>query len=300
MSRRRRPSGRPPRTRFASPRVARVLRGWGAACLLGLAACGSSEQATPTAPSPTEPRAGSQAPPAGPVAEAPAGDVAAAGPADAACASVIVVAFQGATHAPASVTRTEAEARARAEDLLRRLEAGEAFGAVAREASDAASSGPRGGLLGTYALDAWPAAHAPIRDAVWALRVGETSEVLRAPYGWVVARRCPVEWVHTRHVLVRFAGARNAGPEITRSRDEARIAAHALWNELQAPGADFGALARARSEDASAARGGDLGVTGRGGLAEAYEVEAYALSPGGISLPVETEFGFHLIQRLPD
>ena len=101
-----------------------------------------------------------------------------------------------------------------------------------------------------------------------------------------------------RHILIRFAGARNAPPEITRTRDEARAAIDAVRAELVG-GADFQALARARSEDGSSERGGDVGTRGRGRMAEAYEMAAYALAEQEISVVVETEFGFHVIQRLP-
>ncbi|UJR83111.1 peptidylprolyl isomerase [Sandaracinus amylolyticus] len=218
-----------------------------------------------------------------------------------ACARVIVVAWSGASHAPASITRTQDEARARAEQLRTGLVAGnDDLATLARTESDAASSGPRGGLLGTYTREDWPAAHEPIRDAIWALRTGAISDVLEAPYGYVVAQRCPVEHVHTRHVLVRYAGARNAGAEITRTREEAEARARELLARAQAPGADFAAIAREESEDASAERGGDVGVTGRGRLAQAYEDAAYALDENGIAGPIESEFGFHVIQRLPE
>jgi peptidyl-prolyl cis-trans isomerase SurA len=255
-----------------------------------LFACSGGEQTSSAAPTATPAPALAPAPTAPEERAAPANDEA--------CARVIVVAWQGAEHAPANVTRSEEDARVRAEQLLSRLEAGEDFAEVARAESDARSSGPRGGLIGTYLRSEWPAAHEPIRDAIFALRVGETSPVLHAPYGWVIARRCPVEHVHTRHILIRYAGARNAGPEITRTREEARAIADRLRNQLEASPADFAALARMYSEDASAERGGDVGITGRGRLAEPYEQAAFALQPHEIAGPVETEFGFHVIQRL--
>lgn len=215
-----------------------------------------------------------------------------------ACARVIVVAWRGAVAASDDITRSETEARARAEQLLERLSAGEDFAELARAESDASSSGPRGGLLGTYTQDAFPAAHEPIRDAIFALSVDQTSDILRAPYGWVIARRCPVEKVHTRHILVRYRGARRAGDDITRSEDEARALALDLRRRLDAPDADFAALAREHSEDDSAERGGDLGPVGRGLLAPEYEQTAFGLGENEISQPVHTEFGFHIIQRL--
>ena len=47
-------------------------------------------------------------------------------------------------------------------------------------------------------------------------------------------------------------------------------------------------------------RGGDIGSQGRGLLALPYETALFALQPGGRSAVVETDFGFHVIERLPD
>ena len=97
---------------------------------------------------------------------------------------------------------------------------------------------------------------------------------------------------------MRFAGARNAPPEITRTHDEAQALAGELRARLAAAGADFEAIARETSEDGSRERGGDMGWLGRGRLAPAYENAAFALAVGAVSEPIETEFGFHVIQRV--
>lgn len=62
---------------------------------------------------------------------------------------------------------------------------------------------------------------------------------------------------------------------------------------------DFAAMARQYSEDpGSAANGGDLGFFNRGELAPEYEATALGLKQGEISDPVESMFGFHMIQML--
>ena len=73
-----------------------------------------------------------------------------------------------------------------------------------------------------------------------------------------------------------------------------------LRAQVMAEGADFAAIARAESEDSSAEEGGDLGMVGRGLLAQPYEEAAWALDENAISDVVQSEFGFHVIQRLPD
>lgn len=64
-------------------------------------------------------------------------------------------------------------------------------------------------------------------------------------------------------------------------------------------GTDFEMLARKYSEEpAATSTGGNLGFQSRGDLVPAYEAAALKLEPGEISQPVETEFGFHLIQMI--
>ena len=59
----------------------------------------------------------------------------------------------------------------------------------------------------------------------------------------------------------------------------------------------FEQLAKRYSQDpGSARRGGELGFYGRGELAPEFEAAALSMSPDQISMPIETQFGFHLIQ----
>ena len=79
--------------------------------------------------------------------------------------------------------------------------------------------------------------------------------------------------------------------DATRQLAEARA-------EIEA-GADFAAKAKELSEDAgSAPSGGDLGAAGKGVFVPAFEEALWALAPGKMSDPVETEFGVHLIQLI--
>ncbi len=62
-------------------------------------------------------------------------------------------------------------------------------------------------------------------------------------------------------------------------------------------GESFGALAKRYSQDpGSAANGGQLGFYSRGELAPEYEAASLSMEPGGLSMPIETQFGYHLIQ----
>lgn len=79
---------------------------------------------------------------------------------------------------------------------------------------------------------------------------------------------------------------------------EAKQKALAILDSIRA-GKDFAEMAKKYSEDpGSAAQGGDLGFTKRGTLVPEYEAAAFALRVGQISEPVETVFGYHIIQLL--
>ena len=83
-----------------------------------------------------------------------------------------------------------------------------------------------------------------------------------------------------------------------------REAAEAARARVTEGGEDFAAVAREVSTDEStAANGGDLGWFTREEMVAPFAEAAFALEPGAISEPVETEFGWHVIQvteRDPD
>ena len=99
------------------------------------------------------------------------------------------------------------------------------------------------------------------------------------------------EQVRARHILIKLQ---------PQADDEKRDAAIKLLTEIRqniGSVADFESLAREKSEDSSAARGGDLGYFQRGQMVKPFEQAAFDLAePGDISEIVESRFGLHLIQ----
>ena len=62
-------------------------------------------------------------------------------------------------------------------------------------------------------------------------------------------------------------------------------------------GADFAKLAKANSEDASSAQGGDLGFFARGAMVKPFEDAAFSLKKGELYPElVQSQFGYHIIQ----
>lgn len=252
----------------------------------------------PTATAPAEPakepaEPAEPAPPPPPALEEPANP-------DEACGQILVVSYKGAKFAEASISRDKAAAAARAAELLKKVKDGADFAELAKSESDAPSSAPRGGIMGAFHKAQWPELHAPLKEPLFGLKVYELAEQpVETDYGYVLLRRCKVERARSRHILIRYQGASRAGPEIERTKEQALARAQELRKRLS-DGADFADLAKEASDDASAASGGDLGSQARGRLALAYEQALFSLEPGHISQPIESEFGYHIIQRMPD
>ncbi|MDB4880962.1 MAG: PpiC-type peptidyl-prolyl cis-trans isomerase [Gemmatimonadetes bacterium] len=93
-----------------------------------------------------------------------------------------------------------------------------------------------------------------------------------------------------RHILLLVP--QGAAPA---AKDSIRRRADAL--RAQATPANFADLARRNSQDNSAAQGGDLGVFPRGAMVKPFADAVAALKPGEISPVVETQFGYHIVQR---
>ncbi len=90
-----------------------------------------------------------------------------------------------------------------------------------------------------------------------------------------------------RHILIAQQ-AGDAAAQLTLAQD--------LLAQLRA-GADFAELAQAHSKDpGSADMGGDLGWMEQSAFVKPFADAAFELEVGGLSEPVQTEFGYHLIQ----
>jgi parvulin-like peptidyl-prolyl isomerase len=107
----------------------------------------------------------------------------------------------------------------------------------------------------------------------------------------------PAKEFAARHVLVAWKGAGRSGA--TRTKEEARARAEEALAELRKPGADFADVSNRYSDDAAAkTQGGFLGIFERGTMVPVFQSAVESLPEGGISGVVESDFGFHLIQRL--
>lgn len=125
------------------------------------------------------------------------------------------------------------------------------------------------------ALDALPPAPAPEADYLRTIYEAEKA-----------TRFSTTEERRARHILINFGA----------DKDAAKQRAQSLATRI-ANGTDFAALAADQSEDpGSKNKGGDLGWVKRGQMVPRFEEALFALAPGAVSPPVETEFGWHLIK----
>jgi len=182
--------------------------------------------------------------------------------------------------------------RARGEQALGQLKTGADFRQIAASFSDAPDA-LQGGVMG------WrDAARLPelFLEAVRKLQPGGTSELLRSANGFHILRlnerrgsTAPVivRQTRARHILIR---TNELVPEA-----EARRRLASIKERLENKG-DFAQLARQYSEDSSNARGGELGWLSPGDTVPEFERAMNALEPGQVSEPVQSPFGWQLIQ----
>ena len=185
--------------------------------------------------------------------------------------------------------------RARAEEALAQLAKGADFRQIAASYSEAPDA-LQGGSMGWRPGDRLPTI---FFDAIKSMKPGDVSPILRSSNGFhivkLIERRgtetaaMTVQQTRARHILIRT----NELVSEAEARNRLRILKERVENK-----ADFAELARVHSDDASAAKGGDLGWIMPGDTVPEFERVMNQLQPGQISDPIQTPFGWHLIQVL--
>jgi len=194
---------------------------------------------------------------------------------------------------PAVVDR----ARERAEALAREARGGADFAKLAAVTSDG-SDAVSGGVIGLRPADRLPPMFV---QAIEPLAPGQIAPVVRSPAGFHVLKLldrraggiaklagAPVQQTRARHILVRV-NELNPESEAVRRLTEIR-------ERIEAGTVTFADMARQYSADGTASGGGDLGWVYPGDTVPEFERAMDALSPGKIAGPVQTPFGYHLIE----
>ncbi len=185
-------------------------------------------------------------------------------------------------------------ARNKAEKIITSLKQGKKFSTLSIANSDA-SNALDGGDRGWMKLAQMPSLLTPFVEK---MQVNEFSDPIESPSGFHIIKlfgtrgqqKVMITKTHVRHILIKINAL------ITD-----QIAQDRLLNLKQRieNGEDFAALARTNSEDrGSAINGGDLNWVQPGALVPAFEAAMNTLEINEISQPVQTQFGWHLIQVL--
>lgn len=198
------------------------------------------------------------------------------------------------TLAPGAPAEDSAIAYGKAADLIRRIQGGADFSALATEFSqDPSVSQNRGDLYYFTGGQMVPA----FEDAVYALKIGEvTPAPVRTQYGLhiikVLDRKPAPGEVQCSHIMIRFP---RQDPEAGDTLEALRKI-RAIQDSIRM-GVDFAELATRNSGDpGSAPKGGDLGWFTRRRWVQSFDEVAVTMKPGQISDVVRTIYGYHLIK----
>jgi peptidyl-prolyl cis-trans isomerase SurA len=184
--------------------------------------------------------------------------------------------------------------------LKKRIEKGENFASVARgkNGSEDPSAVNNGGDLGYFT--AFQMVY-PFEDMAYNTPVGSISEPFRTRYGYhivnVTDKRPARGTIKTAHIMVAVGKS---------AAEEDVVNAEKKINEIYAKlqkGEKFEDLVKSYSDDPSSAeKNGELPPFGTGTttrMVTTFEDAAFALKNNGdYSMPVRTDYGFHIIKRL--
>jgi len=183
-------------------------------------------------------------------------------------------------------------ARLRASNILMRLREGSDFEQTAIAESDGQNA-LEGGDLGWRSIGQIPSL---FTDTARHIQVGEVSDLIQSSGGFHIIKllektggeRHLVNQTKARHILIKT--------DTVNTDDDVKIRMEQLEIRLEG-GEDFASLARSNSQDTlSAAKGGDLGWVSQGDTVPRFEAAMNRLAVGEISKPVQTQFGWHIIQ----
>ncbi|WP_426319539.1 peptidylprolyl isomerase [Pseudoduganella sp. R-43] len=186
----------------------------------------------------------------------------------------------------------------RAEEVLRQLRTGADFAKMAATYSDA-SDALQGGAVGWRPGSALPPIFA---EALNKLKPGQNTPIIKSAAGFHIlklvdkrsmaeaAAQETVQQTHARHILLKVTP--------TMSAADAKRKLLELKERLDNKAAKFEELARLFSNDSTASKGGDLGWLYPGDTVPEFEQAMNGLKLGQVSEPVESSFGYHLIEVL--
>ncbi|NOT11148.1 MAG: molecular chaperone SurA [Methylococcaceae bacterium] len=188
------------------------------------------------------------------------------------------------------------KAQNRAQELVTKLRAGQDFTEAAMgESSD--SNALKGGDLGWRKKEDIPTLFV---DSIATMSQGIVAEPIRSPSGFHIIKMLEIKGSATGTHMVTKTKVRHILIKTNELVDDNEAKKRLLVLKARiADGDDFSALARAHSDDkGSALKGGLLDWVGPGDLVKPFEETMEKLAIKELSEPVQTQFGWHLIQVL--
>ncbi|GAB4253881.1 MAG: peptidylprolyl isomerase [Methylomicrobium sp.] len=187
------------------------------------------------------------------------------------------------------------KAKRKAEEIVADLRQGRDFVQVAMSRSDS-SEALTGGDLGWRSINEVPTLFV---DEVGNMQQGDVSDPIRSPSGFHVIKMLELKGVNQQHIVTKTQ-VRHILIKTNEliNDEEAKKRLLALKRRIN-DGDSFEELARSHSDDkGSALNGGSLDWVAPGALVPEFETAMNALAIGDISRPIQTQFGWHLIQVL--
>lgn len=184
--------------------------------------------------------------------------------------------------------------RARLDSIRKEILNGADFSEMALKFSNDPSVRANKGNLGFIPAGRYPYS---FETAVWTLPEGQLSEIVESSAGYHLiksgSRRKSRGKVEVSHIMTMVRP--DASPE---TQEEAKSLIDSLYNVVTANPEKFAEVAGKYSADPGSARkGGLLPVFGTGEMVPEFEEVSFALSPGEISKPVRSQYGWHIIKK---
>lgn len=217
----------------------------------------------------------------------------------------LVVAWSEAEGAAASITRSREEALERAQMIAGMArDPSQSFRELVSQYGDTPPDQDDRNTMRTLLRGQTELTEAQ-EEAAFRLSVGQVSPPTEASFGWVIfvreadptaATTGPTE-IGARHILIAWQGAQRAAESVTRTQEEAEALARQVASSARDEANSWEQLHGEYSDEPNSPSGGDLGVFARGRMVPAFERAAFALEVDEVSDPVESPFGYHVIQR---
>lgn len=191
--------------------------------------------------------------------------------------------------------KEDKESRHLADSIQQALKGGADFSELAAKYSVDRASSTNGGRMGYITEGRFPY---DFELAAFTLQPGEISEVVESPQGYHVLKggkhRPARGTVLVEHIMKMVAPTASEEQQAA-----AKASIDSIYNAVIADPNIFEDLARRLSDDKGSGRsGGKLNWFGAGMMVEPFDSAAFALGLNEISLPVRSQYGWHVIKKL--